>query len=99
MIEKAIRHKGCSVIEIMSNCPVIYGRYNRLGRPVDMLLWQKENSLPVSSLRKIESEEERERIKQEKIVTGILYETEKVEYTEQYEKLVESLQDKELAAK
>jgi 2-oxoglutarate ferredoxin oxidoreductase subunit beta len=99
IIEKAIRHKGCSVVEIMSNCPVIFGRYNRRGTPVEMLLWQKENSIPVSSLDKIESADERDKTKREKIVTGILHQVEKIEYTEQYAKLVEMLREKELAAK
>jgi 2-oxoglutarate ferredoxin oxidoreductase subunit beta len=99
IIEKAIRHKGCSVVEIMSNCPVIYGRYNRLGSAVDMLRWQKENSMPVSSWNKVESQAEREQIKQQKIITGILYEVDKVEYTEQYQKLIEAVREKELATK
>ena len=40
----AIRKKGFSFIEIVSPCPTVYARYNRLGDGLDTLKYYKENS-------------------------------------------------------
>ena len=36
-IQKALRHKGFSFVEVLSPCPTQYGRRNRLGRPEDLI--------------------------------------------------------------
>jgi 2-oxoglutarate ferredoxin oxidoreductase subunit beta len=42
VMEKAIRKKGFSVLDAITQCPPIYGRYNRLGAPSNMMKWQEE---------------------------------------------------------
>ncbi len=42
MVE-ALNHKGFSFVEIVSPCPVYYGRRNRLGEAVDELRYYREN--------------------------------------------------------
>ncbi len=95
LIEKGIKHKGFSVIEVMSTCPTIYGRLNKLGNPTQMLLWQKSNAMSVQSWQKLSTEEEKQQAKEEKIITGVLHETEKPEYTKEYQKIIDRYQTKE----
>lgn len=51
LIKKALRHKGFSLVEIISQCPTIYGRLNNMGGPLEMLRWQRENAIPVEKVR------------------------------------------------
>ncbi|MBI2237760.1 MAG: 2-oxoacid:ferredoxin oxidoreductase subunit beta [Actinobacteria bacterium] len=44
MVE-ALRHKGFAFVEIISPCPVYYGRKNRLGEAVDELRYYKEKTV------------------------------------------------------
>ena len=44
-IGEALRKKGFSFIEIISSCPTLYERRNRLGTAVDRMLFFKKNSL------------------------------------------------------
>lgn len=44
IIGQGLDHKGFSLIEALSQCPTYYGRKNKMGSPVDMLKWQRENT-------------------------------------------------------
>jgi 2-oxoglutarate/2-oxoacid ferredoxin oxidoreductase subunit beta len=44
-MKEAIRKKGFSFVEIISPCPTLYGRRNRLGDGLDMMRLYKENSV------------------------------------------------------
>ena len=79
MIEKAIRKKGFSVVEAISTCPTAFGRRNRIGRPVDMIKWIKENSVSLQKARQMSRDELKDRI-----VTGIFVDDDKPEFTEEY---------------
>ncbi len=83
-IEKAIRKKGFSVVEVMTPCPTAFGRRNRLGDGVAMIKDLKEHSISLNKASKMNEEE-----LNDKIVTGILVDREKPEYTENYKKLIE----------
>jgi 2-oxoglutarate ferredoxin oxidoreductase subunit beta len=93
-IRQAFEHKGFSLVEVMSACPVIYGRMNRKGSPADMMRNMKENIIPKAAFDKLTDEE-----KINKIPRGIFCQIQKPEYTEGYEKLVQSLQPKEEVTK
>ena len=54
IIEKAIRHKGFSVVEVMSQCPVYYGRQNRLGDGAEMMKGFRDNTTLIGSKKKEE---------------------------------------------
>ena len=84
IMEKAINHKGFSVVDVVSICPSYYGRKNKKGDAVKMLQWQKENSVPVKLAEKMSPEE-----LQGKIVTGIFRDERFPEYTEEYDKIIE----------
>ncbi|MCF7792959.1 MAG: 2-oxoacid:ferredoxin oxidoreductase subunit beta [Candidatus Cloacimonetes bacterium] len=85
-IRAGLQHKGFSVIEIVSACPVIYGRLNRKGDASKMMLWMKENVIPVKAYEKLPDDK-----KEDKITRGILVQEERQEYTEAYENLMQSL--------
>ncbi len=82
LIEKGIRKKGFSVVEIMSNCHIQFGRRNKMGDPVTMLNWFKDNavsakngsSMPPDSLH-------------DKFTIGILADVDKPNYIAEYQKI------------
>ncbi len=41
-MKKAFLRKGFSFIEVISQCPVYYGRLNKIAKPYDMLTNQKD---------------------------------------------------------
>lgn len=43
----ALLHRGCSLIEVLVQCPEQYGRWNKAGTAHDMLQWQKEHAIRV----------------------------------------------------
>ncbi|MEA3435117.1 MAG: 2-oxoacid:ferredoxin oxidoreductase subunit beta [Thermodesulfobacteriota bacterium] len=81
IIEKAILHKGFSVVEIMSQCPTYFGRKNKEGSAVDMLERYKKTTTPIGSKAKKENPDLIER--------GIFVQKEMPEYCSEYDKIVE----------
>ncbi len=86
IIQRAIEKKGFSLVEVLSPCPTAYGRRNREGTPVDMILQQKEQNVPVAAAEKMTPVE-----LEGKIVTGVLTDIERPECREEYQKLIDSL--------
>ncbi|MCK5832707.1 2-oxoacid:ferredoxin oxidoreductase subunit beta [bacterium] len=56
-IKKALTHKGFSMVEVISQCPVLYGRLNDFKNPVEMLNWQKEKGVNLKAWEKLSDEE------------------------------------------
>ncbi len=52
LIAEAIRHKGFSFVEILTTCPEIHGRRNKLGTPAGMLQALGKTTLPTGVLHK-----------------------------------------------
>lgn len=87
LIGQAIEKKGFSVVEAVSYCHTTYGRLNKLGEPVDMMRYLKENSV------KVRDPTERKLKEQEgKIVRGVLVDRDIAEYTELYDQVIERAQ-------
>ena len=84
LMAKAIARPGFSVVEVMSNCHTQYGRMNREGSAVKMILWQKEHAVPASMAAKMTPEQ-----LQDKFVVGVLHEVEKPGYVEEYQKIID----------
>jgi len=84
----AIRKKGMSVVEVIQQCPTYYGRYNRQRSPVEMLNWQKDNTINIKQLERMKPEHY-----EGKILRGILFEKEAPEFCETYKKFVERVQE------
>jgi 2-oxoglutarate ferredoxin oxidoreductase subunit beta len=81
ILEKAIKHKGFSVVEILTQCPTYFGRKNRVGDAVDMLNYYKDQTVPVGSEKKKENPALIER--------GIFVQEVRPEYCSEYERTVE----------
>ena len=81
ILEEAIRHKGFSVVEVMSPCPTYYGRKNKEGGAVEMMERLKNTTTPIGSKAKQENPSLIER--------GIFVKKEMPEYCAEYQKIVE----------
>ena len=84
LIENAIAHEGFAVVDCATICPTYYGRKNKKGSAVDMLKWQKENSIPAQKAKQLPPEE-----LAGKIVYGELFRCQRPEYTRQYETIIQ----------
>jgi 2-oxoglutarate ferredoxin oxidoreductase subunit beta len=83
LIGMALKKKGFSVLEVVSQCTTYTGRFLQLKSPVEMLKWQKDNAVTVEKAKQL-SDTEREG----KIVIGVLVDRERPSYHEQYQSLV-----------
>jgi 2-oxoglutarate/2-oxoacid ferredoxin oxidoreductase subunit beta len=75
LIAAAIQHNGFSFLEILSDCPEFFGRFNRVGSPSDMLFTQKRNTLDAKAAAALTPER-----RKGKLLTGILYQETVPEY-------------------
>jgi 2-oxoglutarate ferredoxin oxidoreductase subunit beta len=83
LIRGGLKHKGFSVIEVMSNCHTQYGRRNRLSDPIELINHVAAKTINVKEAAKLSQEELRE-----KIVVGLLHQEEREEYCDAYEKII-----------
>lgn len=90
MIKEGLSHPGFSMIEVVSACPVIYGRLNKKGGAPEMMKNMRDNSIPLAAVEKLPPEQV-----EGKIIRGILRRDVRPEYSEEYRKLVERVQAKE----
>lgn len=84
LFQKAINKKGFSLVEVIVQCPTAYGRRNKQRTPVAALNWMKESAIPVKAAEKMTAEQ-----LEGKFTTGVLWDIDRPEYTEQYRQLVE----------
>jgi 2-oxoglutarate/2-oxoacid ferredoxin oxidoreductase subunit beta len=95
-VKAAIEKKGFSMIEFLAPCPTAYGRRNKLGDIKKHWKWYDDNTILIedySKTMKYGTDEEKEKIKN-KMQIGVFQDIQKPGFFEQYEKLVERLQDK-----
>ncbi len=79
-IKKAYRHKGFSVVEVLTQCPTYFGRKNKLGGAVEMMEWYRDNTVPRGSRKLAENPG--------LIQRGIFADEEAPEYSAEYESLI-----------
>lgn len=82
VISRALEKKGFSVVETLSPCVTHYGKATGLRSPVDMMKWQRDNSVPIEKARDMASEE-----LQGKIVTGALVDIDKPTFHEEHARI------------
>ena len=89
LIANGIQHKGFAAIEVVNQCPVHYGRRNRLASAVEMLKWQRDNAVSVQRAKAMSPDELKG-----KFVIGELLKVEAPdeEYTARYQKVIERAQ-------
>ncbi len=83
-VKEAITHPGFSLLEVVSACPVIYGRLNKKGSPADMMKAMRDNSITLAASEKLPPEQTAG-----KIIRGILKKEIKPEFTAAYAELCE----------
>jgi len=88
LIEAAVLKRGFSVVEIISNCHIQFGRRNEMGNPVTMLEWMRDHAVTVEKAEKMIPEE-----LEDKFTIGVLADEEKPIYTEEYDKIRERTRD------
>ena len=80
LIRRGIEKKGFSVIEALADCPVQYGRYNKMPSAIDMLKWYRDNTAIAGTAGG-----------NGKLLRGVLVDRDMPEYLEQYHELLDKL--------
>jgi 2-oxoglutarate ferredoxin oxidoreductase subunit beta len=91
LIANGIQHKGFAAIEVISQCPVQFGRRNKQGSATDMLRAQRENAVTVQRAKTMSPEE-----LEGKFLIGELrrIEAPDEEYTVRYDRLIDKLRSR-----
>ena len=75
------------IIEVIDDCPTTYGRRNKFRSVVEMMERLKDMAIPVAAAAKLPAEK-----LEGKILTGILHQEDKPEYTAQYAEVIKKAQ-------
>ena len=84
LIAGGIENNGFSLIEAITQCPISYGRRNKMGDAAAMLKWMSQNGVPLAAYQKLSEEQ-----KGEKFPTGILHQSSFAEYTDEYAHIID----------
>lgn len=84
LIEKAILKKGFSLVEVLSNCHVYFGRKNKMESPVKMMRWFQERAVTIEKAQQMKGEE-----LEGKVRIGILTDSDKPSFLEKYQPVLE----------
>jgi 2-oxoglutarate ferredoxin oxidoreductase subunit beta len=87
LFRRALEHKGFAFVEVISQCPVYYGRYSGAASPAEMLRAQRDGAVTVAAAAKMTPEE-----LEGKLVIGELVNKQEPEFVSEYLKLVERSQ-------
>jgi 2-oxoglutarate ferredoxin oxidoreductase subunit beta len=82
LIKQGIRKRGFSVVEVMSTCPVHFGRQNEMGDPVEMMRWLKDHAVTTKKAEKMPPD-----ALEGRFTIGVLADVEKPVYTKEYEQI------------
>lgn len=91
LIKKALIKKGFSVVEIISDCPISYGRLNKIRTAVDMLNWLKDMAVSQKAWENLSPQE-----REEKIIIGEFLDVDKLDYSTLYARMIEKTQKEEV---
>jgi 2-oxoglutarate ferredoxin oxidoreductase subunit beta len=81
-IKKAIQKKGFALVEVVSQCPVQFGKATKMGGAIDILKHFKKNSIKIDKAKTLDQEELKE-----KIVVGEFVNVEKPELSSEWDRL------------
>lgn len=85
-IMKGLKHKGFSLIEAVSICPTYYGRKNKKGSAVDMMMYLKDKFVDIKAYERLTEEQ-----RVGKFIMGEFKEINAPEYTDEYLKIIDRL--------
>jgi len=83
LIAQGISNNGFSLVEAITQCPISYGRRNKMPTGTDLLIWMRENAVSLTAFEKLSDEQIGE-----KFPIGVLYKKESPEYTSEYAKVI-----------
>ena len=83
LIAKGLEHKGFSIVEAITACPISFGRQNKMGSPANMIRWQRDHAVMIEAMPKMNAEQ-----LNGKFPIGVLYESEAPEYVTEYQKVI-----------
>ena len=87
LILEAMNNDGFSLVEVLSTCPIGFGRRNKIRGNYELMEWVKNRTVNVKAAAKM-SEEELEG----KLLIGTLHNKAAEEYTKCYDKIIEIAQ-------
>jgi 2-oxoglutarate ferredoxin oxidoreductase subunit beta len=87
-IKKGIRKKGFALVEVISQCPVQFGRAAKLGKAVDMLKYYKNKSISWKKAADLSEEEAKD-----KIIVGEFMDIEKPELASEWIRLKQEVME------
>jgi 2-oxoglutarate ferredoxin oxidoreductase subunit beta len=82
LMVKGLQKRGFSVLEVMSNCHVQFGRRNDMADPVTMMKWLRDSSININKAQEMTPD-----ALKDKFTIGILADEEKPVYTQEYQKI------------
>lgn len=89
LIVKGIKNKGFSVIDAITQCPISFGRKNKLGDAPKMLEWQRDHAVMKQAAAAMSPDD-----LADKFVIGELHHSTAPEYTAEYDHLIARVQRK-----
>lgn len=89
LIVKGIQNKGFSVIDAITQCPISFGRKNKMGSAAKMMEWQRDHAVMAKAAEKLAPE-----ALADKFIIGELHHAEAPEFTAEYQAMVDRLQGK-----
>ncbi|MGQ9743538.1 MAG: thiamine pyrophosphate-dependent enzyme, partial [Candidatus Bathycorpusculaceae bacterium] len=92
-IKKLLQKEGFCFIEVVSPCPEIYGRYNKMWTGLEMMEWFR-----TASVMENFSDPAKAEITPEKIVVGEFVDIEKVSYEKLIHEKIAEINEKKMAA-
>jgi len=87
LLEAAIRKRGFSVVEIMSNCHTQFGRRNAMADPVTAMQWLRDQAVTAGTADQAPPDS-----MADKFLIGVLADVEKPNYIEEYQRIRELAQ-------
>ncbi len=89
ILGRAIAKEGFSVVEAVSYCHTTFGRRNKMRLPTEMMRYLKDNAITIKQAEKLSPAE-----RKSKIVRGVLHEHDAPEYTQLYDQVITTAQEK-----
>jgi 2-oxoglutarate/2-oxoacid ferredoxin oxidoreductase subunit beta len=83
LMKKALDKKGFSVVEVISDCPISFGKINKMQTAVEMLKWIKDIAVSKKVWEKLSVEG-----RKEKFVIGEFLDIDRPDYNERYNEII-----------
>lgn len=88
LIVQGIQCSGFALIEAISQCPISYGRRNKMGDAAEMLKWMRQQAVNVAAFEKLPEDQ-----RMDKFPIGVLHQAQFSEYASEYAKVIARAQE------